>query len=179
MQQAESNVEEGLTWLHVAVEVAMLVHVLEPEQDLIHPQFNLGFSEAPALPPLHDLVQVVVLQQHRCSLVAAKLAFLMLLQVKTDVMPTRYSKMKNSSLFSRITSLSLTMQGWLSFLRLLTSRRDMHSSQEANFRFMRFMATYRESRISTSSVYDACSLLVTAITLPRERCSVPLRRSAC
>jgi autotransporter-associated beta strand protein len=43
---------------------------------------------------------------------------------------TRNSKTKNSSSFSRMTSLSLTMLHWLSFLSDLISRKAMHSSHE-------------------------------------------------
>ena len=39
-----------------------------------------------------------------------------------------YSKTKNNSSFSRITSFSLTMFGWFSFFSDFTSRSCMHSS---------------------------------------------------
>ena len=54
---------------------------------------------------------------------------------------TRYSNTKKSSSFSRITSFSLTTQGWFSLRRDLTSRRDIHSSQLKNLRFIFLMAT--------------------------------------
>lgn len=43
--------------------------------------------------------------------------------------PSMNSNTKKSSSFSRITSLSLTMLGWLSFFKDFTSRSCMHSSQ--------------------------------------------------
>ena len=52
------------------------------------------------------------------------------------------SNTKNSSLFSRTTSFSLMMLGWVcSFLSELTSARLTHSSQEKNFFFIFFTAT--------------------------------------
>ncbi len=44
--------------------------------------------------------------------------------------PTKYSKTKKSSSFSRMTSFNLIMHGWFSLRSDLTSRRFMHSSHE-------------------------------------------------
>ena len=54
---------------------------------------------------------------------------------------SRNSNTKYSSSFSRMTSFSLTMLGWLSLRSERTSRSAMHSSHVKNFFFMCLMAT--------------------------------------